>query len=195
VQLADLFEEVQDREKVQPERDYRLLGVRWWGGGTFIREEKKGQDIKAKSLFRVATGWLIYNRLFAVRGSFAVVPDEHSGCHVSNEFPTFVPREGVGKSETLTLYVAHLLNSPRYLEIIDAQSTGSTKESRNRWNQVHFNELEVQIPDDEEGLERMVAVLAKASALRLEQEELLERSKELRDGVALMLPVPGDPLT
>jgi type I restriction enzyme M protein len=191
--LGDVFEETQERHRVLAESDYRLLGVRWWGGGTFIREEKRGQEIKAKSLFKVASGSLIYNRLFAFRGSFAVVPEEHGGCHVSSEFPTFRVRDGFNEPSLLTSYVAHLLNSPRYLEMIDAQSTGSTKESRNRWNQVHFKELKVQIPADAKGLSRMVGILERASTLRREQEELLEKSKALRDGVALMLPVPGDP--
>jgi type I restriction enzyme M protein len=192
VRLGDLFEETQDRHKLDPEMSYRMLGVRWWGGGTFVREEKKGRDIKAKSLFRVSTGWLIYNRLFAFRGSFAVVPDEHGGCYVSNEFPTFTVREGVKNGALLISYVAHALNSPRYLEVIDAQSTGSTKESRNRWNQSNFNELSVEIPSTADGLREMVDVLQRASKLRREQEELLEKAKELRDGVALMLPMPGD---
>jgi type I restriction enzyme M protein len=190
--LGDLFEEIQERHRLEAEADYRLLGVRWWGGGTFIREEKRGQDIKAKSLFKVVPGWLIYNRLFAFRGSFAVVPEEHGGCYVSGEFPTFKVKEGDLDPALLATYVAHLLNSPRYLEIVDAQSTGSTKESRNRWNQAHFKELQAEIPIDGAGLARMVDVLERTSALRREQEELLERSKALRDGVALMLPMPGD---
>jgi type I restriction enzyme M protein len=190
--LDELFTEVQDRHQLLQDGEYRMLGVRWWGGGTFVREEKRGHEIKAKSLFRVEAGWLIYNRLFAFRGSFAVVPEEHSGCYVSNEFPTFTVKDGVDNAAMLTDYVAHLLNSPRYLEIVDAQSTGSTKESRNRWNQSHFNEMQVEIPSDAQGLALMVDLLKRASTLRKEQEHLLERAKELRDGVALMLPLPGD---
>jgi type I restriction enzyme M protein len=51
--LGDLFEEVSDSHSVQPENDYRLLGVRWWGGGTFVREEKRGREIKGKTLYKV----------------------------------------------------------------------------------------------------------------------------------------------
>jgi hypothetical protein len=32
-----------------------------------------------------------YNRLFAWKASFAVVPAERADCHVSNEFPQFIP--------------------------------------------------------------------------------------------------------
>jgi type I restriction enzyme M protein len=189
--LGDLFEEVSDSHSVQPENDYRLLGVRWWGGGTFVREEKRGREIKGKTLYKVTAGWLIYNRLFAFRGSFAVVPEEHGGCYVSNEFPTFVARDSVEHPELVTQYVAHALNSPQYLDAIDAQSTGSTKESRNRWNQPLFADFKIQIPEDEDGLKRTVDILRRSAAMRREQEELLERAKELREGVALMLPMPA----
>jgi hypothetical protein len=118
------------------------------------------------------------------------VPEEHAGCYVSNEFPTFVPCEDVDHKLLVCQYVAHTLNSPQYLDAVDAQSTGSTKESRNRWNQALFVDFEIQFPSDEDDLERLVGLLARASAMRTEQEALFERVKELRDGVSLMLPVP-----
>jgi type I restriction enzyme M protein len=190
VRIGELLEEVAHRHTVEPDRDYRLLGVRWWGGGTFVREEKRGREIKGKTLYRVDADWFIYNRLFAFRGSFAVVPEEQAGCYVSNEFPTFVPREGVANRLLVCQYVAHTLNSPQYLDAVDAQSTGSTKESRNRWNQALFVDFEIQFPTDQDDLERLVGLLARATAMRTEQEGLLERIKELRDGVSLMLPLP-----
>jgi type I restriction enzyme M protein len=188
--VGELLQEVTSKHKVEPDLDYRLLGVRWWGGGTFIREEKRGRDIKGKTLHRVDAGWFIYNRLFAFRGSFAVVPDEHAGCHVSNEFPTFVPRDEVKEKVLIPQYVAYVLNSPQYLDAIDAQSTGSTKESRNRWNQALLVDFEIQLPSTDNDLQRLVGLLARAAAMRSEQEALFERVKELRDGVSLMLPVP-----
>jgi type I restriction enzyme M protein len=192
VALGDILEEVKTPERVQPDNDYRLLGVRWWGGGTFIREEKKGREIKGKTLYRVSTGQLIYNRLFAFRGSFAVVPEEHSGCHVSNEFPTYEPRPEVDFPEWVVAYVVHALNSPQYLEAVEAQSTGSTKESRNRFNQAMFGAFRLVIPRSENDFERMVAVLGRANRLRAEQVAMLELVKELREGVSLMLPTPSE---
>ena len=94
--LKDILEEVSHRERLDPDQCYRLLGVRWWGEGVFERERKMGRDIKAKSANRVSKGAVIYNRLFAFRGSFAVVPDHLDGCHVSNEFPMFVCNGGGG---------------------------------------------------------------------------------------------------
>ena len=146
VTIGDLLEEVTNKERVTPEKIYALLGVRWWGEGVFIREKKLGAELKAKTVKKVSAGWLIYNRLFAYRGSFAVTGEEHEGCYVSNEFPTFRSKDGIESGELLIRYTVHCLNSPQYLAIIDAQSTGSTKTSRNRFNQKHLLDLPIQIP-------------------------------------------------
>lgn len=147
--IGDLVEEVTTRERLQLDSIYRLIGVRWWGEGTFIREEKRGREIKAKNLFRTYPGALIYNRLFAFRGSFAIVPDEHVDCYVSGEFPQFkvIPSVTIPTS-TLLKYLAYVLNSDAYLDIIDAQSTGTTTTSRNRFNQQLFLSLRINIPRD-----------------------------------------------
>jgi hypothetical protein len=166
-----------------------LLGVRWWGEGAFIREEKLGREIKAKAAFRVSSGLIIYNRLFAFRGSFAITTEEHEGCHVSGEFPTYAAKEG-GHNGTLLRYIVHCLNSPQYLSAIDKQSTGSTKTSRNRFNQVLFEELVVEIPKEKSDLKRIVDLLDKATSLRASQERQLEQFKTLREGVLGMLPNP-----
>lgn len=125
--LRDLLDEVSAKETIKPDKSYRLLGVRSWGGGAFIREEKPGREIKGKTLYGVKPGWIVYNRLFAYRGSFAVIGDEHEGCYTSVEFPKFSVKEGFEKPDILSRYIVHCLNSPQYLEIVDAQSTGSTK--------------------------------------------------------------------
>jgi hypothetical protein len=169
---------------------YRLLGVRWWGEGAFVREEKRGRDIKAKLLHRVSSGWIIYNRLFAFRGSFAVTTNDHEGCYASGEFPTFTVRPSIKDAELLTQYIVHCLNSPQYLKIVDKQSTGSTKQSRNRFNQELFVDLVIQRPKSSADLRRVVKLLDMASAMRTEQEKLLQSTKSLREGVFGMLPPP-----
>lgn len=188
LRLGDAFEEVSAPEKVKADETYRLLGVRWWGEGAFIREEKRGRDVKAKTLYRVSTGWIIYNRLFAFRGSFAVTSDDHEGCYASGEFPTFVARQDIQDAVLLTRYVVHTLNSPQYLRIIDRQSTGSTKTSRNRFNQKLFMDLVIQRPKSSDDLRKAVQLLDKASELRSEQERLLEATKSLKEGVFRMIP-------
>lgn len=190
VRVGDLIEETKEKEKVAPDTVYTLLGVKWWGLGTFVREEKLGRKIKGKTLYKTSHGELIYNRLFAYRGSFALVPPEHNGCYVSNEFPTYKAKEGVENGDLALRYLVHCLNSPQYLARVDVLSTGSTKQSRNRFNQSLLVDFKVEMPDDPDGLRKVVALLDEAARLRARQEELLALAKGMKDGVAMMLPMP-----
>ncbi|HLY56072.1 MAG TPA: N-6 DNA methylase [Stellaceae bacterium] len=188
VRLSDILEEIETKEKVLPDQTYKQLGVRWWGAGTFVREENLGSNIKAKTLKRVSAGWIIYNRLFAFRGSFAVIPPEHAGCFVSNEFPTFTTKHDVTEPDLVARYVVHCLNSPQCLQIVDAQSTGSTKTSRNRFNEKLFLAMTIHIPTDCDDLVRVVSLLDRVTELRQEQRRLADLTDKLKEGVFGMLP-------
>ncbi len=191
VPLKELIEPVKNIVRVDRAQSYRLLGVRWWGEGTFLREGKTGKDIKATKLNQVSAGWLIYNRLFAFRGSFAVVTKEDDGGFVSGEFPTFRMRDGVENPEFVSAYVIHCFNSPQYLTEVDRASTGSTKTSRNRYKENHFLATRVAIPRSSTQLTLIVDLLDRASHLRRQNEAVLQQIKNLNDGIALMLPSPS----
>src|SRR5205823_6103820 len=91
VRVGDAVTLVSNAVKVDPDREYRMAGVKWYGEGVFHRETVRGDGISAKWLSPVIPGALMYNRLFAWKASFAVVPDDLADCFVSNEFPQFVP--------------------------------------------------------------------------------------------------------
>lgn len=190
--IGDLLVEIGDSEALTPDTMYSLLGVRWWGEGVFVREQKRGKEIKARSLVRVEPDAVIYNRLFAFRGSFAVTAKEHEGSFVSPEFPMFLSKEDYPKRyrTALVQYIVHLLNSPQYLAVVDKQSTGSTKQSRNRFNQKLFLQLIVRVPRNPADLPKLVGILQKTDELRTLQTELADAVKEMRQGVQALLPQP-----
>lgn len=192
VQVGNLLEEKKVRKQLDPDEDYQLVGVKWWGEGAFIREQKRGGEIKAKSLYEVRSGWLIYNRLFAYRAAFAILEDEHDGCFVSSEFPTFDAKEGIAQPDLVKRFIVHCMNSPLYIGMIDARSTGSTKTSRNRFNQKQFLALEIAFPKNEKDLIAAVEMLDKADALKRQQDQLAELAKSLREGVLGMIPMPKE---
>ncbi|MDM2548386.1 N-6 DNA methylase [Mycobacteroides abscessus] len=188
--LGSLFEEIRNPVVAEPDKSYDLAGVRWWGAGAFIRESKLGREIKGGSrLNKLAEGSLIYNRLFAFRGSFAIVGADCDGAYTSVEFPTFRVREGVPESELLMRYVVHALNSPQYLSVVDAKSSGSTKTSRNRFKQEFFNALPVMVPEESEDLARYVTLLDRLDALRRFAVEVIEGEKVLRQAISGQLPI------
>jgi len=188
--LHELLEQVEVPVKVLPDESYKMLGVRWWGEGAFVRGSFTGAAIKAARLYQVSPGWVVYNRLFAKRGSFAVLTDAHAGCYVSGEFPTFKVRSDVEHPARVSQYIVHCLNSPQAVEEIEALSTGSTKRSRGRLTETPFLNMEIQVPRSPEGLEMLVTLLNRATALRPKGQAFLDRAKELAESASRMLPRP-----
>lgn len=119
----------------------QFAGVRWYGGGLFVREERQGSAVKGK-IYALKPGTLIYNRLFAWKQSFAVVGDEFKGVVVSNEFPQFDVDPAKATPEFLALYCS----SPRFAEKAFNLSTGAAAISRNRLKEADFLTLHVPVP-------------------------------------------------
>jgi type I restriction enzyme S subunit len=89
--IRDVVRLLSNSVKVQPGTEYKMAGVKWYGEGVFHRETVRGDGQSARWVWPLVPGALIYNRLFAWKASFAVVPAELADCHVSSEFPQFVP--------------------------------------------------------------------------------------------------------
>ncbi len=72
-----------------PDEDANLVGMRLYGSGPFHRELKPAMQIAKKSHFVIRRGDVIYNKLFAWKGTFGIVPGELDGMFVSDKFPTY----------------------------------------------------------------------------------------------------------
>lgn len=71
------------------DEDANLVGMRLYGQGPFHRELKLAINIQKKSHFVIRCGDVIYNKLFAWKGAFGIVPPELDGMFVSDKFPTY----------------------------------------------------------------------------------------------------------
>ena len=178
VKLEELLEQNTTTEKLEPEESYRLLGVRLEGKGPFIREEKPGSQIRAKSLRKVSSGEFIYSRLFAWRGAFGLISPEMDCAFVSNEFPTF-------KIDEQQVF-------PKFLEIyfkqrwvwteVEKYCTGTTKASRNRFKEKFFINLAIPLPAKEEQkhiVARIESLLAKIEEARRLRGEAVKEAEKL----------------
>ena len=143
VQLGSCLNEISRREMVEDRNSYKILGVRWYANGAWIKEEKKGNEIKAKYLYKVKSGVLIYNRLFAWKGAFAVVPENLNNCYVSNEFPVFKVKDNSININFMFLY----LSKPSLWDQIERQSSGVSSISRKRFKASDFLKLEICLPE------------------------------------------------
>jgi type I restriction enzyme S subunit len=142
VRLGEVLRQVERPEAIDASRVYRLIGVRWYGLGLFVREEKIGADIAANRVYSVQPGDFVYNRLFAWKGSFAVAGPESSGAYVSNEFPCFL----ADRARLDPYFLLWLFREERAWTKVLGLSMGATPTSRNRLKESVFLAMEVPLP-------------------------------------------------
>jgi type I restriction enzyme, S subunit len=146
--LGALVAQRRDMVTLEDEVEYPLLGVRWYGEGAFHRETVSTATSEANRLQRVRGGDLIYNRLFAWKGSFAIVEPRFDGFFVSGEFPLFHARPGHD-----IRFVRYYLMQPWVWDFVAAESTGATAVSRNRWKEESLKNLLVPVPPYDQQVE------------------------------------------
>lgn len=142
VRIGTLVRQVTTRVKAEPETEYKMAGVKWYGEGVFHRETVRGDGMSANQVTPLVPGALIYNRLFAWKASFAVVPPEFADCNVSNEFPQFIP----DTTRILPEYLYLFCTREATIRAVNAASTGSAAVSRNRFKEEHFLGFEIPLP-------------------------------------------------
>ncbi len=142
VLIGSLVRQVTKRVKTEPESQYKMAGVKWYGEGLFHRETVRGDALSASHVTPLVFGALVYNRLFAWKASFAVVSSEFEDCYVSSEFPQFIPDTIRVLPEYLYLYFTREAT----IQAVNAASTGSTAVSRNRFKEEKFLSFEIPLP-------------------------------------------------
>jgi type I restriction enzyme S subunit len=193
VTIASLTEATGEREVVRPDRDYKMAGVRWYGEGVFHRETARGDQLSAKFLTRLVPGALIYNRLFAWKGAFAVVPETLNECFVSSEFPQFVTT-----TEAIPEYLQLFFTRPVVMAAVASASTGSAAVSRNRFREDQFTRFVISlptVPEQEMLVQRwrgaqQASALARTRAQRAAQEAQDSFFEDLGIVVPEVLPTP-----
>lgn len=135
-----------------------LVGVRWYGEGAHAASIVLDTEVKAAVLSQVATGDFIYNRMWATRGSFAVVPPQLDGAYATNEYPIF--KAG---PDLYLPYLRLLAASPEFMEEVAAASVGSTE--RARLHPEAFKQIEVELPlvDEQKRIVHVVETLERES--------------------------------
>jgi len=150
------------------DEDANLVGMRWYGEGPFHREYKPAMNIAKKSHFVIRTDDIIYNKLFAWKGSFGVVPSELDGMFVSDKFPTYE----TDPNQADLNYLRWCFRWPPLWEQSLALSTGSAAISKLTLNPPKFLELSIPLPPLPEQqrivahIEELASRIAEATRLR-----------------------------
>lgn len=172
VRLGEVLEQIQRPTPIEPDEEYRLLGMRSQIGGPFLRETKGGSEISARLLNQVKAGDFIYSRLFAWQGSFGIIPEELDYCYVSNEFPIFA----VDEARVDPRFLVFWFGLPQTQRKVEADCFGSTPGTRNRYKEEYFFKLEAPCPPLNEQ-QRIVAKLDKVAGLVGEAKSLQNNVK------------------
>jgi len=171
IKLRKLLRQVSIEEKISLDSEYRILGIRWYAQGLFIKSNLKGSEIKATTLFRVKPGLFIYSRLFAWKGSFAIVPDEFEGCYVSGEFPLFE----IDLQKINPKYLEYFFKMSEVWDIALQKSSGISVSSRNRLKVEKFLDLEIPLPplDTQSSLvQNLMIYFSKIETAKTNKQEL-----------------------
>lgn len=123
--LADAL--IQIRRPVRPVQGgkYRLVGVRLYGAGARIQGEFDGSEIRTPVLNEIYPGDIIYNKMWASKGTFALVDEAIGKCFGTSEYPTFGPT-----NSNDPYFISMVLADPRLWKRAEAWSSGTTDRSR-----------------------------------------------------------------
>lgn len=143
-----------------PDQDADLVGMRLYGEGPFHRELKLATKITKKSHYNIRAGDVIYNKLFAWKGTFGIIPQELDGMFVSDKFPTYELDRGKVAEAFLRWYFRY----PPLWEQARSKSTGSAALSKLTLNPPRFLELTLRAPEDLDEQNRIATWLNTISA-------------------------------
>ena len=147
----DIFTQVHRRVDVRSNESYEMLGVRSFARGAFASGVLAGADTSYAQLRIVDAGDLVYPKLMAWEGAFAIVPQELDGRHVSPEFCIFKITDARADPE----YLRHLFAWPEFLASVSGRATG-TNVRRRRLQSGDFLKAKLPLPEISE--QRDIAV-------------------------------------
>jgi type I restriction enzyme S subunit len=143
--LGDLITATSRSEQVLPEGEYPMMGVRSFGGGAFDAGQLRGSDTSYPTLRKVKTGDVVYPKLMAWEGAFAIVPAELNDRFVSPEFCVFeADRLSVSRA-----FLRHLLSWDGFREQLGGHSVG-TNARRRRLHPDVFLDHQIPLPELDE---------------------------------------------
>lgn len=125
-----------------PEEDANLVGMRLYGEGPFHRELKPAMQITKKTHFVINAGDVIYNKLFAWKGTFGIVPPAFDGMFVSDKFPTYE----LDRNKVDERFLRWYFRCPPLWEEARVMSTGSAALSKLTLNPPKFLLLTMPLP-------------------------------------------------
>lgn len=148
---------------------YKCVGVRWYGMGAFVREIQLGASISRKQQWAIRRGDVVYNKLFAWKGAFAIANEGVDGCIVSDKFPTYE----IDPTQIDPRYLGHYFRTPQVAQQAQDLSKGAAAISKLTLNPPQFWDLKIPLPPLDE--QRRIVARIEALAAKIEEARGLRR--------------------
>lgn len=173
----EIMRRVDRKFTIDDSATYNCVGVRWYGKGTFVREQRLGLKIARKQQWRIKSGDVVYNKLFAWKGSFAIADDSVDGCIVSDKFPTYQ----VDPDEVDRRFLGFYFQTSELAQQAQRLSKGAAAISKLTLNPPQFWDLRMPLPPLTEQrrivarIEELGGKVQKAQNLRREAVEKMDQ--------------------
>ena len=172
--LGDLLQPIERGVEVKDLDQVDFAGVRWYAEGVYRRPSVSADDVKTRKLNRIAEGDVTYNRMWATKAAFGVVGADVDGCLVTNDFPTFISRDGIDP-----VFFSLLFKTRAFQLAASALAKGSTE--RRRLNENDFLSIKVIVPEGHD-LESLIEGMKRLEILRTRINRNLEQLVNLGKG-------------
>lgn len=177
VAIREVAVPVQRPEKPIPGHEYRQVGVRLWGDGTYERESLDGAATQYSVLHRVEADDVIVNKIWARHGSVSVVPPNLAGCYCSGEFPLF----RLDETRILSRWFYWITKSRWFWKACEIASRGTTSKSRIRPEA--FSLITIPLPDRDQ----QWRIVGKLDTLATKIEEVRKNKREIEQETEAIL--------
>jgi type I restriction enzyme, S subunit len=167
VRFDRIMRRIERKLVVEDAVEYERVGVRWYGKGAFVRERVEGANIAQKQQGIVRAGDVVYNKLFAWKGAFAIADEAVDGRLVSSEFPTYE----LDLSQVNPNYLTLFFRTYQLAFQAGRLSRGAAAISRLRLNPSQFWDLQIPLPSYPEQ-QRLVEQLEDTESKVLDAQNL-----------------------
>lgn len=139
-ELGEIVTLISRSEAVEPDKEYKLIGVRWYLAGAHIHEIRFGSDIVTSNLSRIQKDDILYNKMWVTKAAFGVAKEEHDGAYGTSEYPQFIARPNILDVHYLE-YAFHDFNFQHNATSLCRGTTG-----RARLNPSDFLRIKLNLP-------------------------------------------------
>jgi type I restriction enzyme M protein len=175
--MNDVTKLVKRRVEINPLQKVCSLGVKWWGKGAYVAEEKDASELRAER-FLVKANDVIYNDMWARHGSVAIIPKELDGYFVSAHFPTWELDQNI----IYPPFLSWCFRSSWFWEACEKNAQGST--GRNAITKQDFRNIVLPVP----ALDAQKEIVTELNSLQDKIDELMRLQTSLEKDRDALVP-------